>query len=254
MGLKLKNAFTLIELLVVIAIIAILAALLFRVFGNARAKSQRAACMNSLRQVNLALRMYTDDFSDLSPTTPHTNNFPTLDNMVDFTGFKRLIRGNLGLSGESSARDQVFACPADRFHYNLVAGGKAVAESFHEQAFTDYSSYGFNGATGTNLISGRLKSIAGKKVSSIKEPARTLLVFELPAIFPFSWHEPRRPLSGENSAFNNARIMASFVDGQVNYLPFYWNSNRVEVSGILYIADAVDYDPPSGYDYKWSGD
>jgi prepilin-type N-terminal cleavage/methylation domain-containing protein len=254
MRLKLKNGFTLIELLVIIAIIAVLAALLLPVFGKVKAKSQRTTCMNNLRQVNLGLRMYTDDFSDLSPRTPHTNNSPTYDNMIDFTGFKRLIRGNLGLKGESSARDRVFACPADQFYFDLVAGANAVAQSLHDQPFTDYSSYGFNGATGTNLIGGLNKSIAGMKVSSIKEPARTLLVFELPAIFPNSWHEPRRPLSAENAVFNNAKSMASFVDGHVNYLPFYWNSNRVEVAGVSYISDAVDYNPPPGYDYKWSGD
>src|SRR5262245_29957756 len=188
MQVKRKNGFSLVELLVVMAVIAILAALLLPVLGKVKAKSQRTTCMNNLRQVNLAVRLYTDDFNDLSPKTPHTNNFPTYDNMIDFIGFKKLIRGNLNLSRESSARDRVFACPADRFYFDLVAGGNVVAQGFHEQAFTDYSSYGFNGATGTNLI-GRLKSIAGMKVSSIKEPTRTLLVFELPAIFPYSLHD-----------------------------------------------------------------
>jgi prepilin-type N-terminal cleavage/methylation domain-containing protein len=46
-----KSAFTLIEMLVVIAIIAILAALLLPVLSAAKAKAQRAACMNNLRQL-----------------------------------------------------------------------------------------------------------------------------------------------------------------------------------------------------------
>jgi prepilin-type N-terminal cleavage/methylation domain-containing protein len=252
--LKAKLAFTLVELLVVIAIVAILATLLFPVIGVGKEKARRSTCMSNLRQINLSLRTYTDDFSDLSPKTPHTNNFPTLENLVDFTGYKNLIRGSLGLSGQSSSRDAVFACPDDRFYYDLSSNGKVATQGLHEQAFTDYSSYGFNGATGTNLISGRIQSIAGMKLSSIKEPARTLLVFEIPAIFPFSWHEPRRPLSAQNSVFNNARNMASFVDGHASFIRFYWNSNRVEASGVSYITDAVDYDPPAGYDYKWSGD
>lgn len=166
------------------------------------------------------------------------------------------MKRNVGLNGPSSAQDKIFACPADTFYYNLVPGGQPyVAQGIHEQSFTDYSSYGFNGATGTNLISGRPPpSIAGKKISSIKNPAKTLLVFELPAIFPYSWHEPKRPFSVENSVFNDAKNMASFVDGHVNYIKFYWNSNRMTVGGVSYTTDAVDYDPPAGYDYQWSGD
>lgn len=249
------HGFTLIELLVVIAIVAILAALLLPTINASKEKTRRTTCMNNLRQVNLALRMYTDDFSDLSPKTPHTNNFPTLENIVDFTGFKKLIKDTSALSSESSNRDHLFACPSDRFYYNLVPpANPTVTQPLHDQAFTDYSSYGFNGATGTNLISGRVLSIAGRKIASIKDPARTLLVFELPAIFPFSWHEPKRPLSAANAVFNNAKNMASFVDGHVSYLPFYWNSNRVELGGVSYITDAIDYDPPSSYAYRWSGD
>ncbi len=250
------RAFTLVELLVVVVIIAILAALLFPAVSAAKARARRAVCMNNLRQINLGLRMYTDDFSDLSPKTPFTNNFPSMQNLIDFTGFKKLMKNNVGLNGVSSAQDKLFACPDDRFFYSLISGELGItAEGIHEQAFSDYSSYGFNGATGTNLIfNGPTPSIAGRKISSIKEPTRTLLVFELPAIFPYSWHEPRRPLAAENAVFNNAMNMASFVDGHAKYIPFYWNSNRVAMNGISYITDAVDYDPPAGYDYKWSSD
>jgi hypothetical protein len=80
------------------------------------------------------------------------------------------------------------------------------------------------------------------------------LVFEIPAIFPYSWHEPKRPFSPEVAVFNDAKNMASFVDGHVNYIRIYWNSNRVIIGGVSYITDAMDYDPPAGYDYKWSGD
>ncbi|MBC8102894.1 MAG: DUF1559 domain-containing protein [Cytophagales bacterium] len=58
------SAFTLIELLVVIAIIAILAAILFPVFAQARAKARQAACMSNLKQIGTAAQMYTQDYDE----------------------------------------------------------------------------------------------------------------------------------------------------------------------------------------------
>jgi len=59
--------FTLIELLVVIATIAILAAVLFPVFAQARERAKSAACLSNLKQLGVAFRMYADDNRDLAP-------------------------------------------------------------------------------------------------------------------------------------------------------------------------------------------
>ncbi|MCS6775019.1 MAG: prepilin-type N-terminal cleavage/methylation domain-containing protein [Chloroherpetonaceae bacterium] len=57
-----QRAFTLIELLVVIAVIAILAAILFPVFAQAREKARQTACISHLRQQGMAIAMYAQDY------------------------------------------------------------------------------------------------------------------------------------------------------------------------------------------------
>ena len=62
-----RRGFTLIELLVVIAIIAILAAILFPVFAQARAKARQTACLSNMKQIGTALSMYTQDADETLP-------------------------------------------------------------------------------------------------------------------------------------------------------------------------------------------
>ena len=62
-----RHGFTLIELLVVIAVIAILAAILFPVFAQAREKARQATCQSHLKQIALAIRMYAQDYDETYP-------------------------------------------------------------------------------------------------------------------------------------------------------------------------------------------
>jgi prepilin-type N-terminal cleavage/methylation domain-containing protein len=68
---KHSKGFTLIELLVVIAIIAILAAILFPVFAQAREKARQITCASNMKQLGLAIMQYTQDFDETMPNGNH---------------------------------------------------------------------------------------------------------------------------------------------------------------------------------------
>jgi len=110
---KNRKGFTLIELLVVVAIIAILAAMLLPALAQAREKARIAVCSSNMKQILLAMEMYTMDWND---------RFPTKDTLWDWVGgwqYYLTTRGYLGSW-------DVWKCPSDTFPRN----GNAPAVSY----------------------------------------------------------------------------------------------------------------------------
>jgi prepilin-type N-terminal cleavage/methylation domain-containing protein/prepilin-type processing-associated H-X9-DG protein len=138
-----KKGFTLIELLVVIAIIAILASILFPIFAKARAKARQAVCTSNLKQLSMAIAMYTQD---------NKNRLPGL--------YKRQADGTVSSTYTGWAGDVI----------TYVRGGSDVttpSEIFYcqEMAQGDIElpvSYGFNGCLlktdGTGVNEAAIKS------------------------------------------------------------------------------------------------
>jgi prepilin-type N-terminal cleavage/methylation domain-containing protein len=237
-----KFAFTLIELLVVIAIIGVLAALLFPALAAAKARAQRTVCMNNLRQINGGLRMYSDDSADKAPSSPNSSNTYVLN----FIGYKALMKSYVGPEG-ASAQNLLFVCPADKFYYEFNATNQTyIPQSLCRQPAYNYSSYWFNSGSPT-IFGTNSPGIAGRSIGSIKQPAKTVLVAEMPAFMPWSWHDPKRPLPAGNQwpLFKDAMDYVDFVDGHIGYIKMYWEAAY---------SPTLAFDPPDGYDYKWSGD
>lgn len=240
---KAVEGFTLVEMLVVIAVIAILAAFLLPTMSNARRKAQRTTCLNNLRQIGIGIVMYSDDANGTSPSsaTDHV-----------WASYKELVYAHVGLGGAPTNQQRLFTCPADTFFYQFTGDDQVslVRHGHHEELTAHYSSYLFNGANEfTNASAERpLLGIGGRKLSSIKHPGRTVLVTEWPAIVPYSWHQPKQPISNTgNCAFNNAMNMVSFVDGHVSYIRMYLRPPGSDTF-------SIQYDPPAEYDYQWSGE
>jgi len=124
-----RSAFTLIELLVVIAIIAILAAILFPVFGQAKAAAKQSACLSNMRQIGMATELYNQDNDFAYPQSKQTDANPQID---DYTGaienpdngsiFAKILpyTGHGGSTSEDVMFQQkLFACPADPNPFDL---------------------------------------------------------------------------------------------------------------------------------------
>jgi len=97
-----------------------------------------------------------------------------------------------------------------------------------------------------------LPGIGGRALSSIKNPAKTVLVAEAAALMPYSWHEPQKRAAGQLPLFNDSLNMVSFADNHVGCVKMFWNSTTANSDGSPEFT--VFYDPPGGYDYQWSGD
>ncbi len=151
------TAFTLIELLVVIAIIAILASLLLPVLARSKEKAKGIVCVNNLKQLGLAVRMYADEHEGLLPlaeqlpSMPGTN--PPLPRICDllapYVGVATtnvvLLDGGSVVSGTAAFKagspalttpSPVFRCPLDNayrfetngssYEWNAWYGGRPV--------------------------------------------------------------------------------------------------------------------------------
>jgi prepilin-type N-terminal cleavage/methylation domain-containing protein/prepilin-type processing-associated H-X9-DG protein len=112
-GARRAAAFTLIELLVVIAIIAILAAILFPVFAQAREKARATSCLSNLKQMGLALMQYTQDYDEQLVPAWIGPSFPGYARWMD-------------VIQPYTKNTQIFTCPSSDTVYTPVPAGSDV--------------------------------------------------------------------------------------------------------------------------------
>src|ERR1051326_7678262 len=134
-----RRGFTLIELLVVIAIIAILAAILFPVFAQAREKARSISCLSNVKQFGLGEQMYIQDYDETFPlawgaeTNPPPPGqyedpsswwneiYPYIKNGSGGTAYNGVGSGDVDERGQTSNKKGLYHCPSatvsDKINY-----------------------------------------------------------------------------------------------------------------------------------------
>ena len=160
-----RFAFTLIELLVFISIIALLAAILFPVFGRARENARRSSCQSNLKQIGLGLTQYLQDYDEKMP-----RSFFGTTNGADKTTRDKTKWMDVIFPYVKS--EQIFVCPSQSEAKYRFSGNLAVGEESD-----DYGSYGQNGvysSPGDSQTPPRSSGLYLIGISQIVAPAATV--------------------------------------------------------------------------------
>jgi len=184
---KQRRAFTLIELLVVIAIIAILAAILFPVFAQAREKARSISCVSNLKQLSLSVLMYSQDYDEMFPTGLQ-------DSWWDCTWYR--------ITAPYVKSTQVFRCPSDPLGEPTAANAWAgprltyVSNGFMQWDGSKWSVFGLMGMAQPGWM-----GTVARSQASVTKSAETVMLSERAHVWIAAGNTP-----AASSTFGNVLI------------------------------------------------
>ncbi len=193
-----RKAFTLIELLVVIAIIAILAAILFPVFAQAKAAAKTTVAISNMKQIGLALAMYANDNDDVnSPPYPLNDYAHTWRTSLD--PYEKAAALSRDPVNPASQYPDIASDPAAAAYYGFTIDPTVMA---HTRGYVRINQFFLANQWGNPGISNSLYA----------EPASQGLVIEGKAIYP-DWCPCN---SWDGSGSNSGVYQTPFTWGEVN--------------------------------------
>jgi prepilin-type N-terminal cleavage/methylation domain-containing protein/prepilin-type processing-associated H-X9-DG protein len=174
------KAFTLIELLVVIAIIAILAAILFPVFAQAREKARQASCTSNEKQIALGILMYVQDYDETFPIYWYNE----LSTATDPPFTPEITSGTFGWNEAIYPyikNIQLFRCPSSPRARTLTVGADGSTFGSDDSAPTGASGYAINSRlAGNNATLDHTQNprSPGSALAELEFAAATILITE----------------------------------------------------------------------------
>jgi prepilin-type N-terminal cleavage/methylation domain-containing protein/prepilin-type processing-associated H-X9-DG protein len=185
-----RRAFTLIELLVVIAIIAILAAILFPVFAQAKAAAYKTTCASNLKNVGTAFLIYATDADDLFPSPGGGTRLISPPNGRVLTGW---VQTNPDGSGGGiwpyvksrnlqSAKGNIFSCPNAKDYVGDLTGVPVWDDRQRSYIMNDYLRGSHPGTYVTNVLPTTPQQpdsfAAGISQTAVPQVADVILLYE----------------------------------------------------------------------------
>jgi type II secretory pathway pseudopilin PulG len=196
------TAFSLLELLVVIGIAVILAALLVPVLSQAKTKARNIACLNHLRQLGVAARLYAEDSGGRLPAAELLPSNPT-DPQHPLPRISEILGPYVSKVAGTNASAPVFKCPADNDWFYEAEG----------------SSYQWNaGLNGRRIDFGENSRFAAVIVSNGVTILQTngnitRATESTPLFLDYDEFHPRAPKSGKNVVYmdGHATVFATIL-------------------------------------------
>lgn len=166
-----KKAFTLIELLVVIAIIAILAAILFPVFAQAKEAAKKTTCLSSQKQIGLAFMMYTSDNDEVGPGIW----FGPASTMIQYVWMDTLLP-------YVKSEELFSACPSQGLPAKWVPSNKPQPPGFGSRDNVTLAANSFYASPSADAIDGQATTPpmreTGISTSAYQDPSGSVLFAE----------------------------------------------------------------------------
>jgi prepilin-type N-terminal cleavage/methylation domain-containing protein/prepilin-type processing-associated H-X9-DG protein len=240
---RIRRGFTLIEILVVISMIAMLAAILFPIFAQARDKARQAACLSNLRQIGNALALYLQDYDERLPNCCHWGRGwswqgSDLTGRCLQVGITRATPRDTFLGPEQTPPRYIQELAHPYTRNEDIWFCPSVGRNRFVQSNRGFPTLGFNGttyvwiwradpSTGWNPYQARNPiPVSGLAIGAIPKPAEAAVLWDTPEDNPLK--EPCTSMDMKPAPAKGLNVL--YADSHVKYYSFTNRPSRATAS------------------------